>query len=163
MKKQTLTVLAMASLLALLAVVSVHADPGSEVRAGIPFDFIVGNTAYPTGTYAVQYTNPQGVFVIHIGEDESRLTLLWSNTVPAKSREDNAPGLIFHRYGDQYYLTQVWAGGDIDGRELPKFHRERELAKEYLAKNVSAPEVVSVAALQSGPVGSASKSARADD
>ena len=163
MKKQALTVLAMASLLAMLAVVSVHADPGSEVRADIPFDFIVGNTAYPTGSYAVQYTNPQGVFVVHIGEDESRRTLLWSNTAPAKSGEDNSPRFIFNRYGDQYLLTQVWAGGDSGGRELPKFHRERELAKEHLAKNVSVPQVVSVAALQSGPVGSASKSARADD
>ena len=163
MKKQALTVLAIASLLAMLAVVSVHADPDSEVRADIPFDFIVGNTAYPTGSYAVQYTNPQGVFVIYIGEDESRRTLLWSNTVPAKSREDNSPRFIFNRYGDQYFLTQVWAGGDTDGLELPKLHRAHELAKEYLAKNASAPEVVSVAALQSVPVGSASNPARADD
>ena len=163
MKRQALTVLAMASLFAMLAVVSVHADSDSEVRADIPFDFIVGNTAYPTGSYAVQYTNQQGVFVIHIGEDESRRTLLWSNTAPAKSREDNSPKLIFSRYGDQYFLTQVWAGGDIDGRELPKFHWERELAKEHLAKNVSVPQVVLDAALQPVPVRSASNPARADD
>ncbi len=48
MNKQAQTVLSIASLLAMLAVVSVHADSDSEVRADIPFDFMVGKTAYPT-------------------------------------------------------------------------------------------------------------------
>ncbi len=147
----------------MLAVVSVHADSDNEVWADIPFDFMVGNTAYPTGSYAVQYTNPQGVFVIHIGEDGSRRTLLWSNTVPAKSRENNSPTFIFNRYEDQYLLTQVWAGRGLGARELPKFRRERDLAKEYLAENVSVPQVVSDAALRSVAVRSASNPARADD
>ncbi len=156
MKKQALTVLAMASLFVLLAVGSAYADPGSEVRADVPFDFIVGNKTHPAGSYAVEYTQPQGVFLIHIGEDESRHIVLWSNTVPAQSIEENSPKLLFNRYGDQYFLTQVWGGGDIDGRELRKFATERELAMEYLAKDVSVPEVVSVAAvLQSLPVESA--------
>jgi len=153
MKKQALTVLAMANLFVLLAVGSAYADLGSEVRADVPFDFIVGNKTYPAGSYAVEYTNPQGVFLIHIGEDESRSTLLWSNTVPAQSIADHSPKLVFNRYGDEYFLTQVWGGGDIDGRGLRKFHREREQAREYLAKDVSVPEVVSIAAVvQSLPV-----------
>ncbi len=156
MKKQALTVLSMASLFVLLAVGSAYADPGSEVRADVPYDFMVGNKTYPAGSYAVQYTDPQGVFLIHIGEDESRRTLLWSNTVPAKSIEDHSPKLVFNRYEGRYFLAQVWVGGEIDGRELRKFVTERELAIEYLAKDVSVPEVVSVAAvLQSVPVGSA--------
>ena len=163
MKKQALTVLAMATLLAMGSVASLQADSGGEVWADIPFYFMVGNTTYPTGSYAVQYTNPQGVFVIRIGEDESRSMLLWSNTVPAKSGEDNSPRFIFNRYGDQYFLTQVWAGGDIDGRELPELQRQRELAKEYLAENVSVPQVVLDAALRSVPVGSANNPAGADD
>ena len=155
MKKQALTVLSMASLFVLLAVGSAYADPGSEVRADVPFDFIVGNKTYPAGSYAVEYTQPQGVFLIHIGEDETRHIVLWSNTVPAQSIEDHSPKLIFNRYGDEYFLTQVWGGGDIDGRELRKFHRERDRAREYFAKNVSVAEVVYVAALQSVPVESA--------
>ena len=147
---------ALAILLVMLAVGSVHADPDKQVRAEVPFDFIVGNKAHPAGTYAVEYTNPQGVFVTQIGEDERRRTLLWSDTVPAKSIQDHSPRLIFNRYGNQYFLTQVWAGREIGGRELRKLYRERELAKEYLAKNISVPEVVSIAAtLQSLPVESA--------
>ncbi len=62
MKKQALTVLSMASLFVLLAVGSAYADPGSaKIRADIPFDFTVANKTHPAGTYAVEYTNPQGV------------------------------------------------------------------------------------------------------
>ena len=158
MKRQALTVLSTTIFLVMLAVGTVHADPDRQVRAEVPFDFMVGNKAYPAGTYAVEYTDPQGVFVVQIGEDERRRTVLWSNTVPAKSGQDSSPKLIFDRYGDQYFLTQVWAGKDIGGRELRKLHRERELAKEYLAKYISVPEVVSIAAtLQSLPIESAGR------
>ena len=158
MKRQALTVLSMTILLVMLAVGSLHADPDKQVQADIPFDFVAGNKTYPAGTYAVEYTHPQGVFVIQIGEDERGPTVFWSNTVPAKSIQDHSPRLIFNRYGNQYFLTQVWAGRDIGGRELRKLDRERELAKEYLAKNISVPEVVSIAAtLQSLPVESAGR------
>ena len=116
MKKQALAILAMASLSLMLAVVPAYADPGSEVQANVPFDFIVGDNTYPAGSYAVQYTDPQGVFLIQIGEDESRRIVLWRRTVPAKSIRDNLPKLIFNRYGDQYFLTQIWAGGESNGR-----------------------------------------------
>ncbi len=87
------------------------------------------------------------------GEAIGRKTNSRRNTVPAKSIEENSPKLLFNRYGDQYFLTQVWGGGGIDGRELRKFATERELAMEYLAKDVSVPEVVSIAAVvQSLPV-----------
>ncbi len=157
MKGQALTVLAMASLLVTLAVDPAHADTDSAwVRADIPFDFIVGIKAYPAGTYYVEYTNPQGVFVVQIGEEERRQTLLWSNTVPAKSIQDDSPKLIFNRYGNEYFLSQVWSGAGLDGRELRKFHRERERARDYFAKNLSVAEVISVAAvLHSLPVESA--------
>ena len=77
--------------LVMLAAVAVQADPPRGVRADIPFDFIVGNKTYPAGSYAVEYTQPQGVFVIQIGQDETRRIVLWSNTVPAKSIQNNLP------------------------------------------------------------------------
>ena len=159
MKKQALTLLAMASLSLVLAVVPAYADPDSEVRANVPFGFIVGDTTYPSGTYAVQYTNPKGVILFHIVEDETRHNLLWYNTVPAKSMPEHSPKLFFNRYGDQYFLNQVSAGGDIDARELKlKSPRERKLVIEYLAMNISVPQVVSIAAtLQSLPVESAGR------
>ena len=132
MKKQALTVLALASLLAMGSVVSLHANSfGHKVRADIPFDFIVGNETLLAGTYTAQTlsasTHNTAVLLIQsLDHPTSVFSLTHGVSVARLGMEDNPPKLIFNRYGDRYFLTQVWAGGDIDGRELPKTPRERE-------------------------------------
>jgi hypothetical protein len=37
----------------------------------------------------------------------------------------NAPKLVFHRYGSEYILSEVWTGSI--GRKLPTSRQEREL------------------------------------
>jgi hypothetical protein len=44
--------------------------------------------------------------------------------------------LVFHRYGDRYFLAQVWTAGSDQGRELPKSRRETEIALDYPVQNV---------------------------
>ena len=133
MKKQALTVLALASLLAMGSVVSLHANSvGHKVRADIPFDFIVGNETLPAGTYTAETLSPSthNTAVLLIQSLDHR-TSVFSLThgvfsVARLGMEDNPPRLIFNRYGDRYFLTQVLPGRDTDGRELPKTRRERE-------------------------------------
>ena len=52
--------------------------------------------------------------------------------------------LVFHRYGDQYFLAQIWTEGNNRGSELPKTEREPEVAMGYPA----AQDVVVVATLR---------------
>lgn len=49
--------------------------------------------------------------------------------------------LVFNRYGEEYFLSQVWTDGGQLGRELPKSKRERSLEK-VLAQHASKPERV---------------------
>ena len=44
--------------------------------------------------------------------------------------------LVFHRYGSQYFLAQIWTAGNDRGQELPESGREREVAMDYPAQNV---------------------------
>ena len=44
--------------------------------------------------------------------------------------------LVFHRYGSQYFLAQIWTAGNDRGQELPKSGRESEVAMDYPAQNV---------------------------
>jgi hypothetical protein len=41
-----------------------------------------------------------------------------------ESRDETV--VIFHRYGDQYFLYQAWATGDTIGSEFPKSSLERQ-------------------------------------
>ena len=57
--------------------------------------------------------------------------------MPASQRRaQETTKLVFHRYGSQYFLAQIWTAGNDRGQELPKSGREREVAMDYPAQNV---------------------------
>jgi hypothetical protein len=42
---------------------------------------------------------------------------------------------VFHRYQDQYFLAEIWATGESQGRQLIKSSREKAMEREQLASN----------------------------
>ena len=55
--------------------------------------------------------------------------------------------LVFNRYGDQYFLSQVWMAGSDTGRDLSPSRNERNLAKEsMLAKSKPQHQTVALIA-----------------
>ena len=144
MKKKALVVLAMATLLITASVGFSFSHPwGFGVRADIPFDFVVGTKTLPKGTYTVELHDSIHNVLIVQGQDNGETAFAGSIRVSAEDIEDNSPKLIFHRYGDQYFLSQVWSGARLAGKELPKSQQERE----HLAQGRLGPDVISILAL----------------
>ena len=56
--------------------------------------------------------------------------------------------MIFRRYGDQYFLAQIFDGQSSEGFGLLKSKAEREAAKkrDTITQNIVGPEVVTVVA-----------------
>ena len=52
--------------------------------------------------------------------------------------------VVFKRYGDEYFLSQVWISGRSTGRELRKSRQERALERELAARAVK-PETIAIA------------------
>jgi hypothetical protein len=55
--------------------------------------------------------------------------------------------LVFRRYGDDYFLSEVWPKGGSIGRALPKSHTERELERKSQDNQIAAtkgPEIHTV-------------------
>lgn len=122
MKKQHLFPLLAVVLLALgLASAQMDQQP---VKAHIPFNFMVGKTSLPAGEYRVTAISDLGV--LSMVSADSGPALVGSHAVQANTASA-ATKLIFHRYGDQYFLYQVWIQGESRGRELPSSNLEREL------------------------------------
>ncbi len=117
MKRQWLGVLGAAFLAAVFAVVSVPAE-AREVQCNVPFGFQVGDATLPAGTYRV--TLLQSTLTIR-GATTGAMAV--GNRSDRKS--DDRAKLVFHRYGDEYILREVWTGHT--GREIPTSRREREL------------------------------------
>jgi hypothetical protein len=147
MKKQVIKIFSMLSIAAMFMVAAVYANPVDALKANIPFDFSVGNKILPAGVYTVAPTTTPGLLLIR-REDGRTGALIQTQGVQAR-REQDKTKLVFRRYGDHYFLAQLWTAGDSNGRELWKSRTERDLIKSrsnYLAKNAVEPEVVCIVA-----------------
>jgi hypothetical protein len=111
---------------ALLAAASVYAQGSSKLTVQIPFGFHVGATLMPSGEYTVDTDTAAGVVRMRSADSKSAVMIL-SNAVEAKNTPERGK-LIFTRYGEEYFLSQVWRPGMNTGRELRKSHREMEVA-----------------------------------
>lgn len=109
----------------LLAVVSLHAQGVSTVlTANVPFDFQAGSAALPAGVYSVDLRTAGMVRLISADRKSAAI-------IPTMGKEtlkyNETSKLIFNRYGESYFLSQVWGPG-LSGREIAKSRREKEAA-----------------------------------
>ena len=157
MKKQTLRAVAMlVSVVALAFITAVASNAqsgGRKLRADIPFDFVVGDRTLAAGEYVVgqmSLTSSEAI-LIH-SRKGGRNVIRMSNAVTSSAPRRKTQ-LTFVRYGDTYYLSQVWIAGSAEGREMLKSKAERKAERE-LARNSSAgnlarhdkPETVTISA-----------------
>ena len=146
MKKNLIILMATAIVLAAASVASVHAQDGHTVSVNIPFDFTAGKTNLPAGEYYVRRIIERAQVGIEIrGKEKSKSVLLLAPQTVRGTNIQNESKLVFNRYGDQYFLAQLWIAGRSDGNELTKTARERLLGGE-LARRDAKRETVNVAA-----------------
>jgi hypothetical protein len=134
MKKQALTLIGVLSLL-LAAGSALAQNHGQTVRANIPFDFVVNKQVLPPGQYDItRYGSLGQVLLIH-GNDRDTNLLVTANAAQSLNAADKTK-LVFKRYGDRYFLSQVWVEGSRAGRQLPKSAHESEVAMDFSSENV---------------------------
>jgi hypothetical protein len=118
----------------LLATASAYAQTG-VVKATVPFNFIVGQAQLPAGGYVIQHLSTSGVAISIESSDRKLVRLVMPNACESLQAQDKTK-LVFHRYGDEYFLTQIWTAGNNRGSELPKTQREAEIAMDRPAQDV---------------------------
>ena len=129
MKRQALRTFTMLSLVLLLTAVSVSAQSERSGVLNIPFNFIVGGKTLPAGEYTVEPNRRDFDKVWLVQSRDGRKSILFvTMSVRANETQENTR-LVFHKLGDQYFLSQIWTTGDATGRELAPPRMERELAK----------------------------------
>lgn len=107
----------------LLTAGSVSAQ-SSAAQANIPFNFAVGNTVLPAGTYTVASFSSQTPEMLVIrNKDRARLTTIVM-TSAGDARYAGDSYLVFHKYGDQYFLNQVLCPSEAIIADLPTSKRE---------------------------------------
>lgn len=106
-----------------------------SVRTDIPFAFVVNGETVPAGQYTVELESGRSPLLVR-GVNSAEGVWVLSNSTESLEASGKTK-LLFHRYGNQYFLAQIWIGGERLGRELPESKRETELAKAYTRHDAS--------------------------
>jgi hypothetical protein len=119
--------------IALASLTTAQAQSTNQMKANIPFRFIIGDQTLPAGEYTVRYIN----------QDSGKTALLFKSTdgkasrivnLMTAQRGETKASLVFNQYGDTYFLSEVWTGGDQYGLTLPKSRAEREMKNGDLSQ-----------------------------
>jgi hypothetical protein len=137
--KQVVQLLTKVGLLVVLAMAPAIASAQTlgRIKANIPFDFSVGDQKLPAGEYSIvraQQTSGDLVLMISSADGHARALRITNPvvTLDPKSKET----LVFHRYGDEYFLSQVWTAGATTGRMFRESRDERVLRSHAKASKV---------------------------
>lgn len=134
MKMQFVKVITNGLLSAMLLVTLVASAQGQShtqiLKANIPFDFSVGEKKLPAGTYLFSRAmQNSGDIVLAITDADGRLKAMRLSNSTQRLRASDKATVVFHHFGDQYFLFQVWRAGETTGREFPKSRSEREIRR----------------------------------
>jgi len=134
-----------ATLFVLSLVVAAQVAQAQEpMLVSIPFAFVAGDATLPAGEYRVQTLDSNSAVVLIRCSDAGPSAMVLSQAAQAKDTQTQSK-LVFQRYNDRYFLSQVWKAGSIRGRQLPKSQAEKEIAQS--ARLESKGEVTLVARL----------------
>jgi hypothetical protein len=111
-----------AALLAVIAAPLTYAQ-NSALGFEVPFPFYAGEKAMPAGSYRV--ATVWGAIEIRGAKGPG--AFIASQKVEARQRPANA-SLVFHQYGNSYFLSQFIPGLDNREWQVSPGSREREMA-----------------------------------
>ncbi len=137
------TMLALLGTLALATAVASKAQSAdTQIVADIPFQFTVGDRAMPSGKYAVQATSSHRKMLLIQSADAKCSAIGLTNSIGSAKANERAK-LVFHRYGERYFLAEVWSGGSDTGRELWKSRQERAIERELASTRLKSQQAQS--------------------
>lgn len=126
-KGLTMAVIVLAIVL-VSAAASANAQSAKKVSANIPFDFVVGDQTMTAGDYNLRATTAPDNGLLIQGDNGQSSMRLTNSIEPRKDRRNSR--LVFHRYGQRYFLAEVWTGAGNVGRHLLKSRQERAIQRE---------------------------------
>ena len=94
----------------------------NSAQGYVPFAFSVSNTTLPAGHYRIASNSAQSVVIRNL--NELQRIVLSPIASPAQAK-DSSCKLVFHKYGDRYFLRQVLCPANAISVDLPATRREK--------------------------------------
>lgn len=122
-------------------IATAHAQDSQKITAQVPFEFMVGTHMVPAGKCTVKAAERYGNTVLIQNQKTSLYSLA---TASQDEKTAGANALIFHKFGDRYFLVGMELAGSHVMFTLPEAKAEAELR----AQNTTGPEQILLAGLQ---------------
>ena len=112
-----------------------HAQGVARINVTVPVDFVVGDKQFKAGDYVIESLLDGRALTLRRKDGHVQQTVF---TVPIDTNQiGKHERLLFHHYGDQEVLTQVWFSGDENGHELIPELQKRSLGKSLPAGDLT--------------------------
>lgn len=126
---KSVTMLMLVIALSLVTAVVSNGQSTQRVYANVPFNFVAGNKELPAGRYNVAPMTSDGQ-AVRISGTESSLSVIRLTSTINKTKPSDRTKLVFHRYGNSYFLSEVWCQGNTSGRQFSESSAEKAAARE---------------------------------
>jgi hypothetical protein len=136
MKKRGATLLIL-----MLALLTGLASAQTRITAEVPFDYVVNGKTMLAGETSIK-AEGDAQTILWISSENTRMAVL-SNATESNTASDMTK-LVFHKYGDRYFLASIEREGECRGYGLPASKLEAELR----AQNVAEKDVVLLASAE---------------
>jgi hypothetical protein len=113
------------------------------VKATVPFSFTVGDRTLPSGTYTISsgMTSPD---VLEIRNWDKKVAIL-SLGRPDQNNPRHENSLVFHKYGSQYFLSDIRSERDTMNIHLPTTKAEKRAKTQVQEAGLFSDDPVLVA------------------
>jgi len=109
--------------LSVIAALAASASFAETYYFNVPFNFVVENRAVPAGQYVLDSAAVSGALLIRSDDRKSIFAVTGASMTSENGGQTGR--LVFHRYGNRYFLEQVWTRGGA-GHQLLQSAEERE-------------------------------------
>lgn len=103
----------------------------------VPFAFTVANHTLPPGPYTVTRMGDTTLRIFNSSKQGTVVLTIWVEDKPL----ENAGKMVFHRYGDAYFLSEVWSAASGTGRKVFQSRAEKELRGKRAEIEIAALQI----------------------
>jgi hypothetical protein len=96
------------------------------MKVHIPYNFTVADHSMPAGMYNIYTVTSQGL--VRITNVDGKHTAIVNTRTKYANSAAPAAHLVFDQYGSEYFLAQIWTGGEDFSRNPTPGKRAAELA-----------------------------------
>lgn len=133
MKRNTTAIAILVTILVLTAI-SAKAQSARTLKVEIPFEFIVDGETYQPGEYTIGRVNPQRPLMLILKDTEgTEKKVVMTQRMRSKNLVDS-PTVVFSKYDDTYFLSEVWTGSTKNGLQLPKTNNEKSAQRTEITR-----------------------------